>query len=439
MKSIKEVLLIIFGILLFFVLLEFTSYAILRHIGINPFDKASQYAYGRKINGYYVTQNVPNYTFGAFDGLNNFKPGKLTTDSNGFISDGPLPLLKKSNTVRIFITGGSTAFGSIQNKLAQDNTYPSGSYTYNSGIAGILIAKLRAKFPKYSFEVVNCAVVQHKFHQNYLMYLATLHNFKPDIVINMDGFNDGDQLVLGTQFNGYSIKMEMENMLDLAARSRQGRFPMTVYLANYFLDKYTNRMTAVPVNPDTAKIVFSEPLLSDYKIIEPQFIDNSKDFLWLINSYESQLRSDSVYSVFCLQPILSRREHQKQLSALETKIRGNIERNNVKRAALNSSLLNNAQTSGRGNLYDTLTGLKKYYIESYLHAYYYDEYLSPHIDSLVRHYGGSYIDVNERITQLKSTDEFYVDYCHLTPSGNEFVADLLLDKVEIYLAKMTSP
>ena len=37
------------------------------------------------------------------------------------------------------------------------------------------------------------------------------------------------------------------------------------------------------------------------------------------------------------------------------------------------------------------------------------------------------------MTGLGSDKEFYVDYCHLTPFGNDFVVGLISKKVEVYL------
>ncbi len=477
MKLFKQTLIQIGIFLLFFVTLELCSYIVLRNMGVNPLDTVQKYPYGRRISGYYATENLPNHTYNAFDGLDHFKPDKMVSDSFSFFSDKPLHVDRTTDEIRIFLTGGSAAFGSIESQeITHDKSYPSGCYTYNSSIAGIMKAELNKKFPDKHFEVINAAVVAHRFNQNYLMYYAAIHQFHPDIIINMDGYNEGYTLRSGMPFSDPTIKDEMEGLIDLEARSRYATFPFTVFLINYTLNRNTRRLLSKqtkqtkqkqqseildeyfkiivevakvpPAKWDTVhhilykymvevggmkknkkedsrnvkeaglqllttlgtvldsaqidvfKSTINQTSYSTYKIFEPLLIEKSQTLFWLINSYEAQLKGDNIYSIFCLQPMLNRRLYQKTLSPLELQLRTNIEGN-----------------SSVSNVY----------------RYFFDDYFTSHADSIVKHYGGAYIDMNKEITGLKSTDEFYVDYCHLTPFGTKFVAEKFAKLVETHL------
>ena len=425
----KHIIIFLLICLFWGLIFEISSYYILCSMGANPFDKQERYLWGRRINGNYGSANVPNFKWDANDGKNNFKKGVLLTDSNSLISDLPTHIEKTPGLIRIFITGGSAAFGSIQNREAtNDNTYPSDVYTYNSSIAGILKSKLESSFPQNKFEVVNCAIVRHGFQQNYAQYMSSLHIFKPDILINIDGYNDSYYFLGGEKDAANYVEQDVDQLLELEANARNKVFPLSVRLVNLLLDKYTDRMTNSSC--DQNKVNYSPPAYSDYELIKNDLISNSNGLLWLASSFEKQLQTDSVYSIFCLQPILSRRLNQKPLSELEKKFLLNTEKLSV--AQLSSEIvLADSVKIGKSSFLKLSDHI--YGIRNITYGYFFDDFLSPALDSIVTNSNGDFIDFNKTITKLKSTDEFYVDYCHLTPFANDFMATLLSEKIKKHL------
>ena len=79
-------------------------------------------------------------------------------------------------------------------------------------------------------------------------------------------------------------------------------------------------------------------------------------------------------------------------------------------------------------------GLNVYWMKI-LHNQYFPNSLATVLDSIVRAQGGNFVDVNKAMTGMGKDKEFYVDYCHLTPFGNQFVAEQLEKEVAVFLER----
>jgi hypothetical protein len=77
------------------------------------------------------------------------------------------------------------------------------------------------------------------------------------------------------------------------------------------------------------------------------------------------------------------------------------------------------------------SGQAKYFVKEYYHSFFINDYISPAIDSTVQSYGGAYIDLGRAMTGLPGSVEFYMDYTHTTPAGNQFIAEQMADKVAL--------
>lgn len=411
----------------------------LQKMGWLPTNKLNLYPYGRRLSGYTVTENTPNFHLNAYD--DKFLPVAFETDSYGFKTDGTiLQKTKDRNTIRIFITGGSTAWGSIESrKIMRDTTYPEGNYCYAATIAGKLKKLLQTEYPELKFEVIDAAVVHFLFHQSFALYYEKLHDFNPDIVVNIDGHNDlGDVLEAENHGDPYKAgSTQMEEELQLATTARLPQWPYTlVYYDFKYIRQHGNnqnsRKPALSVSNDVT-VIKHEPDHKSYELIKPNLII-SKKLLWLIDSYERQLRADGVYSIFCLQPMLRRRIYQKELSVTEQRFRTFLER-----VTIGDTLNLKANPGEFGKLFNDQQladqmGVDKYWVNVLIQEYMFNDF-SNVFDSIVTVNGGTYLDINKAMTGLGGDKEFYVDYCHLTPFGNQFVAELLLKKVALYIAQ----
>src|SRR5580704_11337371 len=166
------------------VLIELASYLVIVAKGHR--DLRFQYRYNRILSGYTVFQNVPNHSFRTSAIKGDPAEPDPVLDEHGFLSDGPVSRDKPAGTFRIFLVGGSTAFGAGQNIRYHDvSPYPDGLYAYPASIAGRLKAVLQAKNPKVRYEVINAAGFERRIHQSFLQYLASLSQYAPDLIINL--------------------------------------------------------------------------------------------------------------------------------------------------------------------------------------------------------------------------------------------------------------
>jgi hypothetical protein len=107
-------------------------------------------------------------------------------NSQGFRRPEDVSLRPAENTIRIFIVGGSTAFGT-------NGLYPQFEpkpLAYEDTLAYHLQTMLRARHQGTQFEVINAAVPEYRLFQEITLFREKLVNFKPHLVIFLDGHND---------------------------------------------------------------------------------------------------------------------------------------------------------------------------------------------------------------------------------------------------------
>jgi hypothetical protein len=445
-------------------ILEYVSFKILLKKGLVTYTgTVNSYMYNRKINFWAVSENAQHHYVDGYD-TNLKQTCQIYMDDNGFVTGDTanLPKQKPANTIRIFLTGGSAMYGSLATvNVTNNNTYPVGSYCYQADIAGQLKQILEQAHPELNFEVVNAAIVQHQFNQNYAMYYQRFHDYHPDIIINMDGYNDCWP-VRGISKKGdpyYGVEEQIAEQLNLDMLQRASRYGCTAMLmASTFLQHkpaatkqddnaiaFTNKWSANDV-----KTIITELKNKDtdstynkakYAMLDSCMNDNWNKELWLIKSYEQQLASDSVYSIFCLQPMLERYYQQKPLSKLEQQLLTACLNFSDTHITLDSLLIsiNNKPADALNAYYQLGNGLP--FLRQYYMQYYINQTQSPTLNEVVQQFGGDYIDMNAEMKNIPADKEFYVDYCHMTPYGNQFVAEQFAERVEKYLTtkKLSTP
>jgi hypothetical protein len=110
-------------------------------------------------------------------------------DAQGFRRDRDVSLEKPANTVRIFIIGGSTAYGYTTNMPEYtDNRW---RLLYNNQtIDYYLEQKLNQAFPAKHWEVINAAAPNFQMNQELAEIESVLLRYRPDCIILLDGHND---------------------------------------------------------------------------------------------------------------------------------------------------------------------------------------------------------------------------------------------------------
>jgi hypothetical protein len=394
-------------------LVELCSYAVILVKGHR--DLRFQYRYNRVLSGYTVFQNVPFHSFRTSAIKSDPAEPDPVLDENGFLVDAPVTPQKPQGVFRIFLIGGSTAFGAGQNvRYHSVHPYPDGLYAYPSSIAGRLKALLESADPKRRYEVINAAGFERRIHQSFIQYLQTLTRFQPDLIISLEGMNDVYSLASGTPFE--DVEQQLPFYVGLYDRPNSWlNYSATYYVLSMAYEKWHSRREQEPAprpvaepSPGGARTSTSqatqEPGQNAYRLAKDRYRGHADRLLQIVRQYFAVLKADHMRCLFVLQPLLLRRGVNKHLSPIERDF---------------TSVLVPGGSSSAAGLGD----------EALLLSYFYDDFLSAALKDLAGRFGIEYIDMNSEIAQLGPDVEFYTDYCHLTPQGNQYVAGVLASAI----------
>lgn len=334
-----------------------------------------------------------------FDPYKNLLPTRDYVDTRGirhnaqgFRHPEDVPRAKAPGTVRVFLMGGSTAYGTgglwphIQKTFAvlHDSTT----------IPAYLQQRLAAGFPGREVEVINAAIPSTWTHHHLIYLNQTILRYDPDLVLFLDGFND--YFFFDTehdQFAGYSYKEHSGVIMGQPTVKALG------YANAWWLSRKSAFFHVVFRQVQNAgKLLAGRP---DRQPMDPQrsleglkqvFPDNA---LAMIERTAVTLQHEGVPAVFVLQPLL----------ILEGERRGGppIERE-----------------------------LYEFNVSSYLPGYpEFMELAVPYVREEVRSsvaaLGGAFIDATAIYDGVEG--QIFTDYAHLTPLGNRLLAALLADTI----------
>lgn len=126
-------------------------------------------------------------------------------NAQGFRRSADTPREKEQGTFRIFIMGGSTAYG-----LHSLSKYGQAKYSViknDETIDYYLEQYLNGKTPYKSVEVINAAITSHQSNHHLIYLNQTILKYNPDMVIFIDGFNDYFSYQKGfDQFRDYAYQ-----------------------------------------------------------------------------------------------------------------------------------------------------------------------------------------------------------------------------------------
>src|SRR5215471_5714604 len=124
----------------------------------------------------------------AFVNNPNYSAHGVRVNAQGFRRAANLSLVKPADTVRIFLLGGSVAYGG-------ETLYPEvdehrKSVDNNQTIDHYLEAKLNSVFPQKHWEVVNAAVKGYFLNQDLALFLSTIQRYNANYLVLLHGVND---------------------------------------------------------------------------------------------------------------------------------------------------------------------------------------------------------------------------------------------------------
>jgi hypothetical protein len=254
----------------------------------------------------------------------------------GFRDPRDISLVKPDDEFRIFLTGGSTAFGlgaAGQSAHAADNYYLEHRETISHMLEKILNAT--APIPGKKIRVYNTAVWGYAYQHLLFRYPTKLRQYKPDMVVSLDGANEIHPISIPEKDWNYFDQGQFHGILkEIFAYSGDGLGAyLTLWLKNNTflmafiwrgMDPFFAMETGMRLHqgaalaPDEGK-----PVLGMTQDERSRMITHNVDAVAkVVDDYHAILENDGVPHLFALQPMLylskkPRHEMEKRVEAIE--------------------------------------------------------------------------------------------------------------------------
>lgn len=288
-----------------------------------------------------LTTPVSHYDYDLTPGVcilhNQVKGNRYEYANNaGFRDPRPIPLAKPDDEFRIFLTGGSTAFGlgaAGQAAMVTNFYY----IDHRENIAHVLerILNATAPIPGKKIRVYNTAVWGYSYQHLLFRYVTKLRRYRPDMIVSLDGVNeigpvsvsetDWDYFRQG-QYSGIFREIFSYNRTGLGAYTslwlKNNTFLMTFLWRG--MDPFIAMEGGMRMHQAAAQGQDPAPSGSGMSKEERSrmLTENVSAVVRVVEDYHSVLENDGVPHVFALQPLLylskkPRHEWEKKVEALE--------------------------------------------------------------------------------------------------------------------------
>ncbi len=287
-----------------------------------------------------LTEPVSHYDYDINPGvcvIHNQPKGNRYEYSNnaGFRDPRPISLKKPDDEFRIFLTGGSTAFG--LGATGEAATISNFYYIEQRETISHVLEKIlntTAPIPGKTIRVYNTAVWGYSYQHLLLRYIAKLRRYKPDLVVSFDGVNEINAVTLPVrdwdyfrqgQYNGILRQIFAYEIPGLASY-------LTLWLKNNtFLMAFFWGGTDLVQNLETGQRMHRGSLVQQelprLKEMTPEersrmVAENVASVIRVVEDYHSVLENDGVPHIFALQPLLylskkPRHENEAKAESLE--------------------------------------------------------------------------------------------------------------------------
>lgn len=329
-----------------------------------------------------------------FDDYKNIHPTPHYQDTRGVIHNGQgfrrteeVSATKPPDTYRIFLMGGSTAYGLGSLSPEGQRKYP--VLNNNETIDHYVEELLQHNIPSRRFEVINAGIPSHSSHHHLIYLNQTILKYHPDMIIFLDGTNDYYQWEKGyDQFRDYPYRQWSHLYLDepsLKAWTSYTGFWMYrkshfVYLAGKKLRPIWWGLQNIDPQP--------RPHLDVEEALHNLEVNAEANFIRMVERNALILRHEGIVPVFALQPDLLFAQHKVLTEFEEARVAEVINGNPVNY----QEFKNRARPIVAEKLRQVTTGV-----------------------------GASFLDLTDIFGEIK--DDAFTDDCHLTPLANKTVAE----------------
>jgi hypothetical protein len=355
----------------------------------------SAYLYLRIFTGY-DGQHLMNY---EFDDYKNVRPTPdyrntrgVFHNHQGFRRSTDTARVKPAGVYRIFVMGGSTAYG-----LQSLSRYGQEKYSVirnDQTIDHYLEQYLAERLGRGRVEVINAAITSHYSHHHLIYLNQTILKYSPDMIVFIDGFNDYYAYQHGfDQFRDYAYQERAHQMLDAPTAGAWLEYTGWWLFRKSHMVHLAGR-TVQPLWQQIRKIGKPRNRIDMDSALKDLRVNAEGNFVKMIERSALILRHEGVVPVFTLQPELVFKQ-QKVLTPLERQIYRELD-----------------------------TEWQENFVE-------YKNLARPIVTEYARHAaegsGAQYYDLTDIYGGV--TDDVYTDYCHLTPIGNQRLAEYLGEKL----------
>lgn len=353
--------------------------------------EVASYAYLRAVDGYDGAHLV-SY---EFDDYKNVRPTPgfhnakgIHHNVQGFRRDRGVSQEKPETTYRIFIMGGSTAYG-----LRSLSKYGQEKYSVirnSETIDHYLEDYLQSRMPGKTVEVINAAITSHYSHHHLIYLNQTILKFHPDMVIFVDGFNDYFPYTKGfDQFKDYAYQERAHlYMAEPTAEAWAGYTGWWLFRKSHFI-----HLAAKTIRPIWMTLRWTKPERAHIDVddaLSNLAINAQSNFIKMVERNSLILRHEGVVPVFVLQPEIAF-EQSKVFSEMERlvfeEMSGHWQENFVE-----------FKNKARPMVVD-------------------------YMKQSTARTGSLFFDLTDPFGGM--SDDAYTDYCHLTPMGNKRLAEEL--------------
>ncbi len=317
------------------------------------------------------------------------KDGRVT-NAQGFRRREDVRLEKAEGVYRIFLMGGSGAFGA-----AASVPFPRYLITNEDTIAYKLEESLNSQRLGLRFQVINAAVGGYKTHHHLVYLNQTLLDYDPDMVLFMDGTNDHYRLL--PDFRSFTpIMHQTDSVNDPSLDFIAGTALHYLARRSWFFHGLwiADRRWRSWKNPNMGPRTVGAGNLADYESVA------RRTFLKMIKRNVMILKDEGVIPLVFLQPELNLQPdstmspEDKELLAIDLPLRLPIYRGQ------------------KAKMYAQLVPMLTDWSEQHEFEFH---------------------DLNPLFHAVK--EQCFIDFAHLSPKGSQVIADFMREKILARLAQ----